>query len=214
MNDQTERRYMSADVRAAQDENGKPIITGISPVYNSRSSVIAERGRRFIEVVLPGAIDKVLGVADVRGRYNHDLVMARTKNGTLKLENTPEGLRYTIHVNEQDPQAMAAYARIQRGEVDGSSFAFNVPPDGDSFMVENGMQVRYIREISNLIDVGPVDFPAYPAATTSATVRSLLETFQQEEDPAPGQAASSGAEDAVMVRRAARQRELDLLSVK
>lgn len=209
-----ERRYMNLEVRAEKDPNGKPVITGMSPVYNQRSSVIVERGRSFIEVVLPGAIDNVLPVADVRGRYNHSLVMARTKNGTLQLENTPEGLRYTMQVNENDPEAMAAYARIQRGEVDGSSFAFRVAQGGDSFMNENGMQVRYIREISSLMDVGPVDFPAYPAATTSASVRSQLETLQQIETPAPAQAASSGAEELVKVRRAARQRELDLLSAK
>jgi len=205
---------MQLEVRAETDQNGKPVITGLSPVYNQRSSVIVERGRRFIEVILPGAIDKVLPVADVRGRYNHSLVMARTKNGTLQLENTPEGLRYTMQVNENDPEAMAAYARVQRGEVDGSSFAFSVAPDGESFMNENGMNVRYIREISSLVDVGPVDFPAYPAATTSASVRSILETFQQTETPEPNQAASSGAEDLAKVRSAARQRALELLGVK
>lgn len=208
-----ERRFMDTEVRAVTDASGKPIITGYSPVYNQRSSVIAERGKKFIEVILPGAIDKILPVSDVRGRYNHDVVLARTKNGTLELANTEKGLQYTIHVNESDRQAMDAYSRIQRGEVDGSSFAFTVPPDGDSFMFENGMQVRYIREISSLMDVGPVDFPAYPAATTSASVRSQLETFQQSESPSD-QAASSGAEDAVKARQAARRRSIDLLSAK
>lgn len=209
-----ERRFMDSEVRAVTDANGKPIITGYSPVYNQRSSVIAERGKKFIEVILPGAIDKILPVSDVRGRYNHDVVLARTKNGTLELVNTEKGLQYTIHVNESDRQAMDAYSRIQRGEVDGSSFAFTVPPDGDSFMFENGMQVRYIREISSLMDVGPVDFPAYPAATTSASVRSKLETFQQEETLSPEQAASSGAEAQVKARQAARRRSIELLSVK
>lgn len=171
-----ERRFMHTEVRA-EEKDGSPIITGLSPVYNQRSEVLIDRGIKFIEIILPGALRDVLPVADVRGRYNHSTVLARTKSGTLELEDTPEGLRYTIHVNPNDAEAMAVYARIQRGDVDGSSFAFNVPHDGDVITRENGLRIRHIKKISSLLDVGPVDFPAYPASTTSAAVRSKLEAM-------------------------------------
>ncbi len=196
-----EKRDIFTPVTADTNADGKPRIFGISPVFNQRSEVLYERGRKFVEVIRPGAIQKVIDGADVRGRFDHDVLLARTKNGTLKLEVREDGVHYEILVNEEDPQAMSAYAKVKRGEVDGSSFMFAVPEGGDEWKKENGMAVRYVNEFSDFLDVGPVAFPAYPQSSSQA--RSMADQLNDpnylssdlQPDPQDGQEPDPVAQD-------------------
>jgi len=203
MNEQVyEIRSIETEVRAFESEDGTKRIVGISPVFNQRSELLWD----FREVIEPQALDNVLEGADVRARYNHSLILGRTKNGTLTLEKNATGLRYEILINENDLEALAAYEKIKRGDVDGSSFAFTVPDGGDTWKQENGELIRFVHEIDRLLDVGPVDFPAYPQST--AAVRSKIQEFQQLETE---QAASGGAE---VRKAAARRRSLQIAAQK
>jgi hypothetical protein len=206
-----EQRFITDPVTATAEEDGSLHIRGMGIVFDQRSSVLVNQLGSFVEEIDPGALDEILPFSDVRGRFDHDVVLGRTKSGTLKLEKQARGIAYDITVNPEDPQGMSAYAKIKRGDVDGSSFMFTVPKGGDQWRREEGIAVRRVTKIASLLDIGPVAYPAYPQ--TSASVRSQLETFQQEEPTPPDQAASSGAEDQVKARQAARQRTLDLLSV-
>lgn len=164
-----EIRLMSTKVEANTDASGIPHIVGVSPVYNSLSEDLGG----FREIIEPGALDEVLNLADVRGRYNHDVVLARTKNGTLKLENRADGLYYDIEINPLDVEAMSIYEKVKRGDVDGSSFMFAVAPGGDTFERSTDGIVRKVSKIGALLDVGPVIYPAYPQ--TTAQVRTLVQ---------------------------------------
>ena len=63
---------------------------------------------------------------------------------------------------------------MERGDVSQSSFAFYVPPDGDSWSTtEEGFPLRTLRQIQ-LVDVAPVNTPAY--LDTEAGLRSLAES--------------------------------------
>lgn len=205
-----ERRFVQITQRASGDDE-HPVIEGDAAVFNTETNI----GGWFREKIRPGAFARVLSEnPDVIAAYNHnwDVVLGRTTAGTLALHETLTGLRYETKINPRDTQAMGVYERVKRGDVSQASFAFTVRREEWTKPATKGeLALREVVEVDRLFDVGPVAFGAYPQA--SAQARSQAETFQHEETPSD-QAASSGAEDAVKARHAARRRSLDLLSVK
>lgn len=173
---QPERRYLSI----SEDENTlgiehregeAPKIRGIAPPWNSKSVDLGG----FREVFLPSAFDKFLAKrkVDVPLLFNHDpnQILARTTNGTLRIEKTDRGLSY-----EGDPVPTADSEKvltlIRTRTIFGSSFAFTVNgAKGEQF--EEDERGNILRTISDatLWDVSPVTNAAYPQSTVSA--RSL-----------------------------------------
>jgi HK97 family phage prohead protease len=142
-------------------------------------------------MILPGAFDKVLarqrGKQDVIAVFNHDpnILLGRTSSGTLELSSDDKGLKYSV-----TPPAERAdiISLILRKDLRGSSFAFTVSKDSESFSSDANGAVRSIREVSGLYDVGPVVNPAYPSSTTGIALRSYeawkLQQEQEQEQPA------------------------------
>jgi HK97 family phage prohead protease len=155
----------TVEIRAAS--NGGPVISGYAAVFNSPSS----EDLGFVETVDPGAFDKTLSEADVRGLGNHDpsWLLGRSGNGTLRLSVDATGLRYEIDVNENDPDGVRALEKVRRGDWVGSSFSFQAIRDEWDYQVSP--PTRRLLEVK-LIDVAPVTFAAYEQATVSA--RSML----------------------------------------
>lgn len=205
-----EKRFVTEPVQATTDDDGAMHIKGMGIVFDQRSEVLVNNLGTFVEEIDPSAFDEILPFSDVRGRFDHDVVLGRTKSGTMKIVKEARGISYDITINPDDPEGLSAYAKVKRGDVDGSSFMFTVPKGGEVWRRENGVAVRRVVKASSLMDMGPVAYPAYPQ--TSAAVRSKLETLQQEDVPPQEQAASSGAE--VLARQAARRRTVELLGVK
>lgn len=173
---QPERRYLSIDEEpgtlAVESRDGEsPKIRGIAPPWNSKSVDLGG----FREVFLPTAFDKFLAKRkiDVPMLFNHDpnQILARTTNGTLRIEKTDKGLAY-----EGDPvptsDSEKVLTLIRTKTIFGSSFAFTVAGSkGESFDEdERGNVVRTISE-ATLWDVSPVTNAAYPQSSVSA--RSL-----------------------------------------
>jgi Escherichia/Staphylococcus phage prohead protease len=61
--------------------------------------------------------------------------------------------------------------------MDGSSFSFNVDPDGDEWDYSGDLPIRTVTSVRDLFDVGPVTYPAYLDAT--AAIRSLRTRWPQ-----------------------------------
>ena len=156
-----ERRFFKSELRA---EDSKP-VAGYGSVFNAQSEDLGG----FREIIAPGAFDGRLD-DDVRALFNHDpnLILGRTKSGTLKLSVDDEGLRYDVDF-PNTTLANDLRTSIQRGDVDQSSFAFTV--DEDDFEERDGVIIRTIHKVKRLFDVSPVTYPAYPDA--SVGVRSL-----------------------------------------
>jgi HK97 family phage prohead protease len=203
-----ERRFLLTEVRAAGDE-ANPIIEGDAAVFNQETTI----GTLFRETIRPGAFTRVLSEnPDVIAAYNHDwnVVLGRTSSRTLVLTETIRGLHYETKINPKDGEAMNVYQKVKRGDIPQASFAFTVRAEAWTKPQNKGeLALREVIEVDKLFDVGPVAFGAYPQA--SAQARSQAQTFQQAETPSD-QAASSGAEEAVKARQAARRRTLELLS--
>lgn len=172
-NADVERRF--AQTRAIVDRDEGRHIRGDAIVFNSLSQVLYHKYiGQFRERILPEAVDRTLrdGTA-VKALWNHnaDLVLGSTKPGTLLLRKTPTALRIDINPPSwADPQLET----IERGDVDGMSFAFHVSEEGDvwDFETSDGIPQRDIIDM-NFSEVSIVAFPAYGATTVGVSQRSL-----------------------------------------
>lgn len=159
-----ELRY-SAGLRVQED---KYQIVGVAAAYNTLSADLGG----FREKIAPGAFTRALREKqDCRMLLNHDpnFICGRVKNGTLVLEDSAEGLRFTCQLDENQQWQRDLFSAIKRGDIDSCSFAFSVAPNGDSFersTDERGKTFvcRTLRDV-NLADCSCVTYPAYPNGT-------------------------------------------------
>lgn len=170
-----EIRQNKMECRVFEGEDGKKGIEGYALLYDHESRLISTFwDGQFYETIKRGAFDKVLASSDlnVKYKYNHGVMIARTKSGTLKLESDERGLKYTIPEIPDTTDANNLYEQIKRGNVFESSFAFMVADSGQNWSKrEDGADLRTIVEASYLDDVSSVDDGAY--ANTEVAVRSL-----------------------------------------
>lgn len=208
-----ERRFFQGVEIRAGEKDGKPVIEGSGAVFNQESADLGG----FVELIEPGFFDDVMG-DDVRGLWNHndDIPLGRKSNGTLDISQSDKSLDYTIWINSDDQEAMSKYAKVKRGDVNQSSFAFTVKRqtrgdavDGDEWKSVDGKTVRILKKggCRELYDVSPVTYPAYPQTTVSADVRSRFEQFQNSLTGGPD---GKGDTDDEQVLRESRLRRLEL----
>lgn len=170
-----ERRYTSGDTGKAElrADDGQKRIGGYAAVFNRSSKNLGG----FVEVVDPVAFNQSRGDGwpEVIARYNHDdnQLLGTTAAGTLRLGLDSYGLSYEV-----DPPSSMAHVTelVQRGDVRKSSFAFRTISD-DWTMTEQGYPLRRLTGVQ-LVDVAPVNVPAYPDST--AGLRSLATKFEAD----------------------------------
>lgn len=162
-----ERRFTAVPVEV-RTEGEHRRIGGYASIFSRYSQNLGG----FVEVVERSAFNKSRGDGwpDVVARYNHDdnMLLGSTGGGTLHLSVDDTGLTYDV-----DPPASRSdiVELVQRGDVRKSSFAFRVMPEGDEWAVnDQGFPTRRLHSVQ-LIDVAPVNTPAY--TDTSAGLRSL-----------------------------------------
>ena len=206
-----ERRFLknavsgvSMEYRGEGDAKEPAAFVGKAIVCNSRSKNLGG----FVEIIDPKALDNA-DLSDVVGLFNHDrsCVLGRTTSGTMTLtKDSDGGLSYRIAYDGTDDDHRRVMAKILRGDVVGSSFAFRVAPDGDAWDKEetdtSSIYVRTVKKISRVSDVCPVTDPAY--ASSTAAKRSL-EHFK-ESHAAPPQAPAG-------VPMSVRRRQQELLAL-
>lgn len=158
------RVTFEVEKRAANSDGSIPILWHPA-VFNRKADIYGMWREEFA----PGSFSKTIGEADVRALINHDanLVLARTKSGTLRLSEDRKGLLADADM------APTSYAQdlavvIDRGDVNQGSIAFrSIKETWD----ESGkMPVRTIQE-AQLFDVSIVTYPAYES--TDAALRSV-----------------------------------------
>lgn len=147
------------------------VVEGYALRFNSPSKDLGG----FVEVIQPEAL-KGLDLSDVRALLNHswEQVLGYTKSGTLLLEIDEIGLRYMV---EMPNTSFANDLResLKRGDISGSSFAFSVAENGDTWKLdkESGMYLRTIHKIESISEVSVVSNPAYESANAGLALRSL-----------------------------------------
>lgn len=163
----------SFELRAAADEDF--VLAGTAISYDCLSQDLGG----FFERVMPGAFaDSLKSGADVKCLLNHDsnVVLGRTKSGTLQLQDTPKGLRFRCQLSENNSQHADVFDSVKRGDLSECSFAFTVPQGGDAFDEVTQDGKRFVRRTitkANLRDVSVVAYPAYNAkGATSVDART------------------------------------------
>lgn len=154
------RTYTVRDVEARADGEGMR-LSGYAAVFNDSSVPLP-----FKESIAPGAFRKTLSeTPDVRLLINHEgLPLARTKNGTLKLEEDERGLRFDADLADTQ-EGRDIYELVKRGDVDQMSFAFRVIRQ----KWNDDRSRRVLTEVSLADgDVSVVTYPAYPTTTVEA----------------------------------------------
>lgn len=198
-----EQLFTRAAAKTAEGE-----IFGTAAVFFRAEDPATEYGlwENVVERIAPGAFVGALERADdVRGLFNHDpnQLLGRTAAGTLELWIEDDGLHY--RAKEAQTQVWRDVAEhLRRGDVDGSSFSFEVTEERWE-KLEDGRTVRWLDAVK-LYDVGPVTFPAYAATSAGSRAdhpaRRSFDAWQEH------------IERAAMAERAERERyrrELDRL---
>lgn len=147
-----------------ETETGDFILSG----YFIKFDEVTELWPGYFEVIKREGVEKAIQNADIRALFNHDdsLVLGRTGNGTVTLGVDEIGLFGDIIINKEDPQAIGAYARVQRGDVVGCSFGF-IPIKINTEERDDGSYLDTILELE-IFEVSPCTFPAYPQTEIAA----------------------------------------------
>ena len=169
---------MSLETREAEDE-GKGIVEGMAIVYNAKTDI-----GWFDEIIEQDALTHT-DMKDVRMLVNHDTSMiplARSRNNTANstLQLIPElnGLKIRAKLDiENNSDAKSLYSAIQRGDISGMSFMFEV--DGEAWEDEmSDHPLRRITSISKIYEVSAVTFPAYEQTEINARSKEELESYR------------------------------------
>lgn len=115
---------------------------------------------------------------DIKVYYQHDETkpIARTKNGTLRLENTDTELRFSFDVPETT-DGNDLLTLVRDGIIDSCSFGMIVIRD--KYEIDNSEEVRTVLE-ARLLEISPVTNPAY--LDTKVYCRSLSEALKDKEN--------------------------------
>jgi uncharacterized protein len=163
----TSRHKVTTEKRS-EDQAGGKVIRGYAAVFFNEADPAGTQYNLWddiVERVKPGAFDRAISEAhDARGLFNHDAnwLLGRVSSGTVRLSVDSVGLHYEIDVNEDDPQWQSIAAKIDRGDITGSSFGFVVRKATWTEQADGEKKIWY-RSIDDvdLFDVSPVTWPAY-----------------------------------------------------
>lgn len=155
-------------------------VRGYAAVFNSPSEVLAERGRVFRELILPGAFARSLQGGDVFALWSHGKdgrpPLGRTSAGTLRLAEDARGLAFELDLPESAGDVREA---IARGDVYGMSFGFR--NEKARWFQRDGGQWRELSDL-DLTEVSIVTVPAYPAASVGVRDTSAVVVPDQPPD--------------------------------
>lgn len=186
-----EQRSYNFEVRAEESETGN-IITGRPIVYNSRTDL-----GWFDEIIEPGALNNT-DLTDVRFLVNHDtskipLARSRRNNGNSTMQLTTDndglGIRVTLDT-ENNTEARSLYSAVQRGDISGMSFMFGIR-DEEWEDLDSDHPTRHIKDISTVVEVSAVTFPAYESTEINARSKEALDNARSAVDTARQQSAAS-----------------------
>lgn len=172
-----EIRAFNFEVRAKNDEEHGNFLDGTPIVYDSWTDL-----GWYDETIDRGALANT-DLRDVRFLVNHNtdmIPLARSRNNnensTMQMSIDDEvGMNIRVNLDtENNAEAKALYSAVERGDISGMSFMFQV--DGDRWEdVDTEHPKRHILSISKVMEVSAVTFPAYEA--TSIQTRGLSEAL-------------------------------------
>lgn len=168
MTKELERRLLREPValRAAAEDGAR--IGGYALKFNKLSRNLGG----WVEQIAPESLSKSAGDGwpGVMARYNHETLLGTIGGGSLRLNVDGTGLDYEVDLLDDDTSERVRKL-VARGDVTRSSFAAYMH-ESDWSQTPDGFPLRTVTAMS-LVDVAPVDDPAY--YDTSTGLRSLAE---------------------------------------
>lgn len=155
-----EIRMLNVEFKALENEDGKMIIEGYPIMFNSPATHWG-----MTEIIDPSALDNT-DISDVPLKYNHEdshLLLARTRNGSLKFEKDSIGLKMIAELIDTQSNK-DIYKSVRAGLLDKMSFAFTTEREEYDYETDT----RKILSIDKLYDVSVVDVPYYDSTTVFA----------------------------------------------
>jgi HK97 family phage prohead protease len=167
-------RSIPVKFETRETDEGKH-ISGYFAVFNSNYEITP----MMSESIDPHAFDSSLN-GDIRALVNHntDLVIGRTTNGTMKINVDEHGLFADVLINEKDSDAMNAWARVDRGDVNQCSFGCYITDEEYSTREDGGS--HWVIKDMDLFEVSICTFPAYEATSIQARSADLTDVKKRE----------------------------------
>jgi len=184
-----ETRFFTApETRAKVINEQTRTIRGYGIVFNSESVDLRANGRVFREVIRPEAAQGV-DFSRVLSMHNHksERLLGNTQSGTMRTGIDEVGVWYEVDI-PNSPTGEDVFVSVARGDMQGSSFQFDIPQNGDKWSVRNGKAFREVVKFGKVYEMGPVSEPAYPDTTIAARSLEMLfmikiEDKEEKEDP-------------------------------
>lgn len=165
-----------SEIRANEPAGSDGLILEGMPIVYDQPTTINDPAGKYIEIIRSGALDQA-DLSDARLLYNHDLnkvPLARTPK-TMQFLKDPAGLKMVANLPDTT-EAKSVHTAVMRGDLSGMSFAFKVPPGGDSY--DAATNTRTINKIEKVYEISVVPFPAYPQ--TSVEARAAIQAVKDD----------------------------------
>jgi HK97 family phage prohead protease len=165
-----EREYRSFEFQTEEMR-----VEGVPIVYEQPTVMAEIDGIKYYEIISRNALDEITKMDDVVLVENHQgRAAAKTKNGTLQLRLSDDGLYISADLSK-NATGRELHEAIKNGFYDKMSFAFTVREDS----YDKASRTRRIEKIDRLFDVSVVDWPAYNQ--TSVSARGFFEAEAEKE---------------------------------
>lgn len=147
-----------------RERDGKRYLEGYFAVFNRDYYVFSD----WVESIAPGAFRSSIEDGEdikILWNHNHDIVLGSTAAKTASLREDNVGLFGSVLINEDDQDAKNAYARVNRGDVDGCSIGFMIKRQEESW--EGDLYRTRLLDLQ-LYEASPCTFPAYTDTSINA----------------------------------------------
>ncbi len=168
----------SVDFDLVPDSDGLT-LEGYAAVFNTPTQVL-NRYEDFIETIAPGAFARAIR-ANPKPimQFNHGIDPAIGANPIAAVQSMREderGLYVTARMLE-NWQAEPVREAIKEGAIKGMSFRFHA--DGDQVEWSDDRESRTVVDL-DLLELGPVVFPAYLETTVTVRSREFADAIRNE----------------------------------
>lgn len=147
------REYRSFSLNVLEDSQGGYIVEGYATTFGEPYELYPD----CYEVIDRGALDGA-DMSDVIFQLNHSgVVMARMRNGTLKVWCDDHGIRIRADLGGCR-EGRDLYEAIKNGLIDRMSWGFTVARDGWTYDEETN--TSHVAKVKKVYDVSAVSMPA------------------------------------------------------
>lgn len=143
-------------------------LYGYAAVFNEPTEINSAREGHFMETIRPGAFTRALdrdAINKVKVLYDHGLdpsVGNKPLGKPSVMREDDVGLYVEVPLDDTSYNRDLK-ASLKSGALDGMSFRFSVPHDGEEWDYTGDMDQRTLTNVI-LYELGPVTFPAYQGA--------------------------------------------------